>query len=604
MRTLTSAVVFLIVAAHCGNALGDDYFYSYFKEEQSLELDRTRIAIYADRGHDEIQSKLADTGAIISQSPLLTGIAFYEAKIDEHNSTTDQVRNLIERIADRQIAEYASPFFSTSEGLSVVIDREIFVRFSDDVSDSRISSILSDVGVTNVVKRDYAGLQNVFRVTGEWKDGFSVLVCANRLAKLPECVFAEPSMIVSAGHSLLIPNDPFFPRLWGHHAVGQDIFAGTVKAGGPPAMPDFDIDAPEAWEFNTGDASVITAVFDSGVQRDHPDMAVPFGTDTTAGGGDGSPTTSCNMHGTTVAGVVGATINNGLLVVGVAPTGSLATVRVLDRSIPTICNLNLLTMPVWIVDGLSWAEAIGARVTSHSYFTLPSSLLTAKFQETNEAGVVHFASAGNNGNATVNYPARLDSVAAVTALDPFIGDLASTSSFGIGLSFSAPGVSILTTDRSGTEGYSASDFIFASGSSYAVPFAAGVAALVLSEDPTLTSDEVIQIMEATAVDLGNVGYDTRFGWGFVNAANGVRLARCQLLADGCGRDGPLAECELGDFDGDLQVGLGDFSSWPDCETGPNGQIADDCCRVFDLNVDGHVDRADFWMFQRIFGAGR
>jgi hypothetical protein len=79
---------------------------------------------------------------------------------------------------------------------------------------------------------------------------------------------------------------------------------------------------------------------------------------------------------------------------------------------------------------------------------------------------------------------------------------------------SAPGSSIYTTKMGG--GYRTM-----SGTSFAAPVVAGVAALMFSVDPTLTPAEVETILEQTALDLGAVGYDTSFGWGRVNAYQAV-----------------------------------------------------------------------------------
>ena len=80
----------------------------------------------------------------------------------------------------------------------------------------------------------------------------------------PRVAYAEPNFILHAAD--VIPNDPFFPRLWGLHNTGQTVnwTAGT---------PDADIDAPEAWSVSTGSPDVVVAVIDTGVDGSHPDLA-------------------------------------------------------------------------------------------------------------------------------------------------------------------------------------------------------------------------------------------------------------------------------------------------------------------------------------------
>jgi len=130
--------------------------------------------------------------------------------------------------------------------------------------------------------------------------------------------------------------------------------------------------------------------------------------------------------------------------------------------------------------------------------------------------MVHFASAGNDSDTNINYPSSLASVNSIAAVNDD-GNLASFSDSGTGLAFTAPGDDIWTTDRTGSDGGSNSDYALVDGTSFASPYAAGVAALVLSVDDLLGAAEVEQIMQDTARDLGAPGYDTTFGWGLVNA---------------------------------------------------------------------------------------
>jgi subtilisin family serine protease len=136
--------------------------------------------------------------------------------------------------------------------------------------------------------------------------------------------------------------------------------------------------------------------------------------------------------------------------------------------------------------------------------------------------MVHFAAAGNSGTTFIGYPATLSTVNAIAALDP-TGQIASFSDRGIGLAFSAPGTSVYTTDRSGAPGYSASDYAFVQGTSFASSYASGVAALMLSKNAVQSAANVETIMQNSCVDRGAPGYDTTYGWGFVNAAAALAM---------------------------------------------------------------------------------
>src|SRR5262249_25449116 len=152
-----------------------------------------------------------------------------------------------------------------------------------------------------------------------------------------------------------------------------------------------------------------------------------------------------------------------------------------------------------------------------------SSAIAAEYLFTRETGMVHFAAAGNDATNSIAYPASLPRVNAVAALNEG-GGPASFSNHGTGLAFSAPGQDIYTTDRTGAAGYTNSDYVYAYGTSLASPYAAGVAALVLSVNPSLDPTNIEQIMQHSCVDLGPPGYDTTYGWGLVNAYNAVMLA--------------------------------------------------------------------------------
>jgi len=124
-------------------------------------------------------------------------------------------------------------------------------------------------------------------------------------------------------------------------------------------------------------------------------------------------------------------------------------------------------------------------------------------------GAIIFASAMNNSTSTPYYPAACRNVVAVAATTSS-DTRASWSNYGDWVDMSAPGSSILTTTRGG--GYGS-----VSGTSFSSPISAGLAALILSANPSLTNADVVEIMEQNADDLGAAGFDPYFGWGRINA---------------------------------------------------------------------------------------
>jgi hypothetical protein len=127
-----------------------------------------------------------------------------------------------------------------------------------------------------------------------------------------------------------------------------------------------------------------------------------------------------------------------------------------------------------------------------------------------DRGVVVIAAAGNEGEPPVGYPAALDDVISVSAVETS-GQLASFSSTGPTLDLVAPGVQILSTGLEDTYG-------LRSGSSFAAPQVVGLAALLLSRRPDLTPGEIRGALVSSTSDLGSSGWDSSFGSGLVDAS--------------------------------------------------------------------------------------
>jgi subtilisin len=283
------------------------------------------------------------------------------------------------------------------------------------------------------------------------------------------------------------------------------------------------VEADLAWSTTQGEG-IKVAVLDTGGDPDHPDLSYAGGVNFSGWLRDGRTAerwwNDGHGHGTWTSGTVAA-LDNTIGVVGVAPAASVYAVKVLSNS-----------GSGWdsdIAQGIDWAIGAGMDVISMSLGAPGySTALADACQSAWNAGLVIVAAAGNEGDGNLateelSYPAALPTVMSIGASNQSDG-LASFSNSGSHLSLAAPGVSVQSTYKGG--GYATFN-----GTSGACPHVAGVAALALAADPTLTNAQVWSLLTATARDLGPAGWDPGFGYGLVDAAAAVGAIASPVLYD-------------------------------------------------------------------------
>ncbi len=308
-----------------------------------------------------------------------------------------------------------------------------------------------------------------------------------------------------------IPNDPMFSQQWG------------LKNN---SYSDIDINATAAWDITRG-AGVKVAVVDQGIDPDHNDLKANFHTLSYDAQSGKSPSVfvSGNTHGTHVAGTVAAVWNNNLQVVGVAPEAKIVRVSH-DLYLSS-------TFSAELADGISWAWKNGADVITNSwgdqggayYNRMHSTILEQAITDAMTKGrnglgcVVTFAAGNYSG--VMDYPGNFhDDILTVGSIDSN-GSRSSFSGYGTKLDVVAPGNNILSTLPNNSTGSK-------NGTSMATPHVAGIAALVISNNPTLTRLQVVTAIEKSAKKVGSYTYSTtsgrpngtwnnQMGYGLVNA---------------------------------------------------------------------------------------
>ncbi|MBN8627097.1 MAG: S8 family peptidase [Planctomycetes bacterium] len=285
---------------------------------------------------------------------------------------------------------------------------------------------------------------------------------------------------------------------------------------------------PEQWRLTRG-AGIRVAVLDTGIEASHPDLvgAIDQVRDFTATArSPGSAVAADRVgHGTHTAGVIGARQND-RGVVGVAPECRLLIGKVLGDDGAGADD--------FVAAGIDWAVATGADVLSLSLGSpTPSNAIAAAVARAVAAGRFVVCAAGNDGrDRSVNYPARLDDVVAVGAVDRR-GQLADFSSRGPEVDVCAPGQEILST-------YLNAGYARLSGTSMAAPFVAGLAALVLAkhkarggDTPVTSPAELLEHLRRTATDAGPAGRDDGYGFGLVDPTRLLADAAAPTTGDRC-----------------------------------------------------------------------
>lgn len=488
-----------------------DLFIMHFKTPEPLQLDAGRVALLRTADAATPAAALSKAGLSADMQSLSIKGWFTAPIIQQARGAAagvNDVATAVRTAATARGVRFASPVFVGDNGGPVIVTPTILMQFAATVSGDRARTIIADAGVGVIEASNWGHMPNTYKISCSLPDGFAVLAAANALALRDDVLFAEPDMLFTGSNEIVIPNDPFWPQLWGLHNTGH--------SGG---IADMDMDIPEAWDITQGSASVAVLVIDTGVDINHPDLNLLPGVDTTGQGAVGEPVNQCDNHGTWVAGCISAIANNGLGVAGAAPLSPTVSARTFVSDTPTCTGL-WTTQASWTVDSLDWGFQHGVRVTNNSNrYGFMSSAIEAKYAQTRAAGMIHFASAGNKALPMPTYPASLPDVNAVSALTR-TGALASFSNRGAFIS--APGESIVTTDRIGVDGGNTTDFALVHGTSFASPYTAAVAALMLAADPSLSSDDIFNILITTARDLGPIGFDSTFGAGFVNANDALR----------------------------------------------------------------------------------
>jgi len=336
-------------------------------------------------------------------------------------------------------------------------------------------------------------LSGIYKVELELKPGQSLEEVIEAYRKSPEVEYVERDYVVSAA---TIPNDFLYPLQWGLNNTGQDypVSCGCEWRHG---SYDSDIDAPEAWDISRGNGDIVVAVLDTGVDYTHRDLKGNMWTDSNGCYGydfindDNDPMDDYG-HGTHCAGIIGASGDNGYEIAGVCWNVKIMALKFL--------NSYGFGFSSDAVSALYYAVENGADVISNSWGGDEySETMEEAIDYACSQGVVMVAAAGNEDSNQPYYPAYYEHVIAVAATDSN-DEKASFSNYGDWVDIAAPGAHILSLRAKSTSmprPYDAYTTV-TSGTSMACPYVGGACALLLSVNPTLTADELRNVLLDTA----------------------------------------------------------------------------------------------------------
>jgi subtilisin family serine protease len=408
-------------------------------------------------------------------------------------------------VAHPEVANAMAVLVDEHEQLRYFVPDELTVQFRPDVDNARAEQIIQDHGSSILVEQRTPGYYTLAVPQGR-----GLFQTIREFSELDEVAFAEPSEVGfnSADYS---PGNPDFEKLWGLHNTGQTVNGAT-------GIPGVDIKCTNAWDVTRGHPDIIIAVIDYGADLDHVDLQsnlLPRGSEDWNFADVSDPVPEDNDgHGTHVAGTAAAA-ENATGAIGVAPACRLMPLRV---DLSAGMNQNR-------ADAINYVARQASAHPNRRYVVNCSwgmngdhAGVRTAIQNAVSGNIIVVASAGNENRSTdkfPHYPSNYSEVIAVAALRSNNVKW-QNSNYGTRVDVAAPGHNIWSSVLNNKRR-------FRSGTSMAAPHVAGVAALVWSRDPSLTNQQVRDIIESTCdpIDADNPKFAGMLGHGRVNAGSAV-----------------------------------------------------------------------------------
>ncbi len=357
----------------------------------------------------------------------------------------------------------------------------------------------------------------------EFSKSIDIKLFASKISKLSGVEVAEPYYLSEAVYT---PNDPSY---------AQQYALSKINAAG-------------AWDITKGDKNIIIGIIDTGVDWDHPDLAVNIwanpneipnnGIDDDNNGmiddirgwdfggltgiPDNDPIEDRPDHGTLVAGCAAAVTDNGVGISAIGFNSTIMPVKTSQDNIRTDTGKALIS---YGYQGILYAAENGASVINcswgnYAYSTVNKAIIDYVVLVKNVSVV---AAMGNDNLEATMYPANYPGVLSVSATSTD-DTRSSFSNYGYGVDVCAPGTAIYSTWMNDT-------YTSASGTSLSSPIVAGLCALVKNKFPLYTAVQINEQVRANCDDIYavNSAYDKKLGKGRINAYNALNNINSKSL---------------------------------------------------------------------------
>lgn len=509
-----------------------DYYYYYDGKKVHLEPEQNAYCITAKRqvNFDNVVSQLQQRGAINITARRDNDAIFINTP---SNLSKELVVNLCDNYAGALVV---SPVFKSPDAITCWTTNEIIIQLNDNTPENDLNAFFARNNC--YIVRNIGNRSNVLLASVNSTDGTETFRIANNLMESGLVESAEPNFNIQNRYH---PYDSLFFNQWG-------VNCDTIDFRFPEC---YDIRVSPLWNNGIfGDPDVVVALLDHGVKRDHPDLVgnvltgYDFMEDTI--GANPNLNDSLESPGTGCAGIIAAKHNN-IGIAGIAPACKILPMRVAWNN-----HFNSALLD----DAIYAAVDSGAAIIQLSWSTLECNSVKTAIRYAicngrNGKGCVVVASSGDRGRDTVLFPASCDGVISVGAIDklgylagrqgydgnwsggwsqfPYLTEMEG-SCYGEKLWVVAPGAALPSLSIF-------DDLLPLSGTSAASAHVAGAAALILSERPELTYDQVKNVIALTArkirpnwftyIDtcihpMGS--WSNKVGYGLIDAAAAFEMA--------------------------------------------------------------------------------